>query len=228
MKSLGGLLQNVALTVSSAEIARGHGAPKNFARDDSRRNLTVIELLAVSALRQGRRRGRALRAIGIAMSLAAAGFAHASSDDAMQGLDEQVQEIKSDVLAIAAELRQLEEKLLYPSGTQVAVFVSLAEGDPLELDSVRIRIDDQPVAHHIYSFKELEALRKGGVQRIYTGNLQTGEHRIEVSVAGTLPGRAELDRTESFSFRKDVGPRVVGLILAGQPAGGAHIQLGGL
>jgi len=167
-------------------------------------------------------------AIGIAVvaAIAAAGIANASENNVMQGLDEQVQEIKSDVLAIAAELRQLEEKLLYPSDTQVAVFVSLADGDPLDLDSVRIQIDNEPVAHHIYSFKELTALRKGGVQRIYTGNLQTGDHRIEVSVAGTMPGGGTVDRTESFAFRKDVEPRVVGLVLAGQASGDAQIQLG--
>ena len=190
----------------------------------------MIEILAVSPERRGRGclSTRVCGAIGIAVvvSLAVAGFANAAEDDAMQGLDEQVQEIKSDVLSIAAELRQLEEKLLYPSDTQVAVFVSLAKGDPLDLDSVRIQIDDQPVAHHIYSFKELGALRKGGVQRIYIGNLQTGDHRIEVSVLGTLPGGTALDRTESFTFRKDVGPRVVGLVLAGQASSDAQIQLG--
>src|SRR5262245_61105788 len=76
----------------------------------------------------------------------------------MRGLDEQVQEIKSDVLSIAAELNRLEEKLLYPSGTQVAVFVELAKGDQVRLDAVRLQIDGQLVAHYIYSFKELEAL----------------------------------------------------------------------
>ena len=145
----------------------------------------------------------------------------------MQGLDEQVQEIKSDVLAIATELQQLEEKLLYPSDTQVAVFVSLAEGAALELDSVQIQIDGEPVAHHIYGFKELEALRKGGVQRIYTGNLPTGEHRMQVSMAGTLPGGSEFDEAESFSFRKDVEPKVIGLTLAGQTVGGVQIVIGG-
>ena len=158
------------------------------------------------------------------MSLAAVGFARA--DEAMQGLDEQVQEIKSDVLAIATELRQLEEKLLYPSDTQVAVFISLAEGDSVELDSVKIRIDGEPVARHIYSFKELEALRKGGVQRIYTGNLPTGEHRIEVSMAGALANESRFDETESFLFQKSVEPKVVSFSLAGQTVGGARIQLG--
>ncbi len=164
-------------------------------------------------------------AIAIAIWLTSAGFARA--DEGMRGLDEQVQEIKSDVLAIATELRQLEEKLLYPSHTQVAVFVSLDAGERLELDSVQIQIDGEPVARHVYSFKELEALRKGGVQRIYTGNLPTGEHRIEVSMAGTLPGGTGFDETEGFTFQKDVEPKVVGLTLAAKTVGGAAIRLGG-
>ena len=148
------------------------------------------------------------------------------SKQQMQSLDEQVQEIKSDVLGIAAELSRLEERLLYPSNTQVAVFVSLAEGETLRLDSVQIQIDGELVAHHIYSFKELEALQKGGVQRIYTGNVSTGEHRLEVSVAGKLSSGTDLAATESFSFSKDVEPKRVGLTLAAGDSGAASIRLG--
>jgi len=133
----------------------------------------------------------------------------------MRGLDEQVQEIKSDVLSIAAELSRLEEKLLYPSGTQVAFFIALAKGDQMRLDAVRVQIDGQLVAHHIYSFKELEALRKGGVQRIYVGNVATGDHKLEVLVDGKLEGGADFSRTERFTFRKEVKPKLVGLTLAG-------------
>jgi hypothetical protein len=151
----------------------------------------------------------------------------AESREQMRSLDEQVQEIKSDVLSIAAELSRLEEKLLYPSDTQVALFVSLAEGQDFRLDSVRIQIDGELVAHHIYSFKELEALEKGGVQRIYTGNLPTGEHRLEVSVAGELPGGGDVSGSESFSFSKDVQPKLVGITLAGRDSGAASIEFGG-
>jgi hypothetical protein len=132
----------------------------------------------------------------------------------MKGLDEQVQEVKSDVLAIAAELNRLEEKLLYPSGTEVAVFVALPKGEPMRLDAVRIQIDGHLVAHYIYSFKELEALRKGGVQRIYVGNVATGDHQIEVTVDGKLDSGADFNRTERFTFRKEVKPKLVGLTLA--------------
>jgi len=143
----------------------------------------------------------------------------------MRGLDEQVQEIKSDVLGISEELSRLEEKLLFPSGTQVAIFVALAEADPLRLDAVQLHIDGQLVAHYIYSSKELEALRKGGVQRLYVGNVTTGEHQLEVLVDGKLEGGADFSRTEQFAFRKEVKPKLVGLTLAGPSSGGSPIAL---
>jgi len=141
----------------------------------------------------------------------------------MRGLDEQVQEIKSDVLGIAAELNQLEEKLLYPSGTQVAIFVALAKGDAMRLDAVRLQIDGQLVAHYIYSFKELEALRKGGMQRIYVGNVSTGDHKLEVLVDGKTENGADYTRTEHFTFRKEVKPKLVGLTVG---SGATPIALG--
>ena len=144
----------------------------------------------------------------------------------MRGLDEQVQETKSDVLSIAAELSQLEEKLLYPSGTQVAIFVALAKGDQMRLDAVRLQIDGQLVAHYIYSFKELEALRKGGVQRIYVGNVATGDHQLNVLVDGKLKDGADFSRTEHFTFHKQVKPKMVELTVAGPDAGNTPVTIG--
>jgi len=130
--------------------------------------------------------------------------------------DEQVQEIKSDVLSITAELNQLEEKLLYPSNTQVALFVSLVSGETFRLDAVEIQLDGKPVAHHIYTFKELEALQKGGVQRIYTGNIRTAEHDLQVSVIGKYGGGTDFRKTDRFKINKDVGPKIVEITLGAQ------------
>jgi predicted negative regulator of RcsB-dependent stress response len=152
------------------------------------------------------------------------GWAQQNDQQQMRGLDEQVQEIKSDVLSIAAELNRLEEKLLYPSGTQVAIFIALTKGDQMRLDAVRLQVDGQLVAHHIYSFKELDALRKGGVQRIYVGNVTTGDHQLEVLIDGKLEGGADFSRTERFTFRKEVKPKMVELTLAG--SGNTPIALG--
>jgi hypothetical protein len=148
--------------------------------------------------------------------LSVAAYAQGISKEQIKGLDEQVQEIKSDVLSIAAELNQLEEKLLYPSNTQVAIFVSLVRGETFRLDSVEIQLEGKPVAHHIYTFKELQALQKGGVQRIYTGNIRTGDHALQVSVIGKSAGGVDLRKTGRFKFNKDVGPKIVEISLAAQ------------
>ena len=149
-----------------------------------------------------------------------------SDQQQMRSLDEQIQEIKSDALRMSAELSQLEEKLLYPSGTQVAIFVELAKGDTMRLDAVRLQIDGQLVAHYIYSAKELQALRKGGVQRIYVGNVVTGDHKLDVLVDGKLEGGADFSRTGQFTFRKEVKPKMVGLTLSGPQSGNTPIKLG--
>jgi len=155
-----------------------------------------------------------------------AAWAQDSDREQMKGLDAQVQEIKSDVLSIAAELSLLEEKLLYPSGTQVAVFVALAQGDTMRLDAVRVSIDGQLVAHYIYSFKELDALRRGGVQRLYVGNLPTGQHQLAVQVDGKLEGGADYSYSEQFGFAKGIEPKLVGLTLSGPGSGQSPIALG--
>jgi hypothetical protein len=169
--------------------------------------------------------------LGIGIAVASTGGIAAESaprkSSSMQSLDEQVQEVKSDVLAIAAELSNLEEQLLYPSNTQIAVFVSIEEGDEVALDSAQISIDGELVAQHIYSFKELEALRKGGVQRIYTGNIRTGDHQIEVSIAGKRAGGKDFGAVETFAFSKAVDPKLVGIQLASGSSGDATIAIKG-
>ena len=147
------------------------------------------------------------------------------SGEQLRGLDEQVQEIKSDVLEIAAELERLEDRLLYPSKTQFAVFVELADDSEFRLDAVKIEIDGQLVAHYIYSFKELEALQNGGVQRLYTGNIATGEHELHVTYDGKLKGGKEVTRSDRFSFIKDVEPKLLGLTVASADAGPSGIAL---
>jgi hypothetical protein len=148
------------------------------------------------------------------------------SGEDMKSLDGQVQEIKSDVLSIAAELSSLEERLLYPSNTQVAVFVSIDENEDFRLDAVQIEIDGELATHHIYSFKELEALQKGGVQRIYTGNIPSGDHQMNVTMIGKLKSGKEFSESDSFAFAKGVKPKALGITLAGPGLGNNGIQVG--
>jgi hypothetical protein len=149
---------------------------------------------------------------------ASAPYAQELASAEMRSLDEQVQEIKTDVLGIAAELNRLEEKLLYPSNTHLAIFVSIAEGETFRLDSMQIDIDGQLATHYLYGFKELDALQNGGVQRVYTGNVPTGSHEIAVSINGKTPGGDDFNGTETFAFDKGVEPKLLGIELSGPKA----------
>jgi hypothetical protein len=131
----------------------------------------------------------------------------------IKGLDEQVQDIKKDVLGISAQLNQLEEKLLFPSNSQVSFFVSLNKESGFQPDAVQLKLDDQDVAHHIYSFNEVDALLDGGVQRIYTGNVRTGDHTIQVSVAGKSSG-SKKNQTITHTVTKGIGPQFVEIHLS--------------
>ena len=137
------------------------------------------------------------------------------SGDGMRSLDGQVQEVKSDVLSIASELNTLEERLLFPSHTQVSIFVSLAEDENFRLDAIELEIDGELATHHIYSFKELDALQSGGVQRLYTGNLTTGDHQLSVKMIGKLKSGKDFSESDSFVFSKGIEPRALGLTLSG-------------
>lgn len=142
--------------------------------------------------------------------------AHADevSKEQVKSLDEQVQELKNETLGIGAQMRLLEEKLLYPSSTQVAIFISLDKDAKFEISSVEIQIDSKPAARHVYTARELDALRHGGMQRIYTGNIQAGEHALSVVVNGKTSGSTFANTSKSFTFTKDVDARMLELRLS--------------
>ena len=144
--------------------------------------------------------------------------------DQIKGLDEQVQDVKKDVIDLTAELSRLEEKLLFPSNTQVSIFISLNAGDSFRLDTVQIKLDNIIVAHHLYNFRELEALQKGGVQKIYVGNIKTGDHELVVSFVGKAPAGGDLQRSASYKLSKDVGPEFVEIRLSGSASDAQEIQ----
>ena len=147
------------------------------------------------------------------------GYAQDVSREQIKGLDEQVQEIKAEALSIAAELNQLEEKLLYPSNTQIALFVAWDTDETFRLDTIEVELDGEPTARHIYTFKELEALQKGGVHRLYTGNMTTGEHEMHVFASGKSSAGFDVKNSKQFKVHKNMGPKTVEILLAPQRIG---------
>ncbi|WP_369602356.1 hypothetical protein AAIA72_05160 [Hahella sp. SMD15-11] len=97
---------------------------------------------------------------------------------AEESLQAQAARLKQDVIELNRELYRLEEELLYPADTQLVVYVAMDPDAPFELDGVELTIDNSPGTSYLYSDRELRALRQGGIQRLYTGNVAAGPHEI--------------------------------------------------
>ena len=101
----------------------------------------------------------------------------------------QVESLKESVLTLNRDLLILEEELLYPASSQVAVYVSMDLGTFFNLDAVKLEINNTLVASELYSDKQTQALFRGGVQRLYMGNLKAGEHEFSAIFTGRGPQR---------------------------------------
>ncbi|HBE91207.1 MAG TPA: AraC family transcriptional regulator [Gammaproteobacteria bacterium] len=126
-------------------------------------------------------------------------------------LDEEIQSLKKEVLAINRSLFMLEEELLFPSSTQIAVFVSMDVGKFFSLDSVQLKIDDKVVSNYLYTQREVDALHRGGVQRLYMGNLKSGEHELIAVFTGKGPNGRDYRRGADLVVNKSLGARFVEL-----------------
>jgi hypothetical protein len=99
----------------------------------------------------------------------------------------QVENLKVSVLNLNRDLLILEEELLYPPSNQVAVYLSMDLGQFFNLDAVKLEIDNKLVASELYTDKQISALYRGGVQRLYIGNLKAGEHEVSAFFTGRGP-----------------------------------------
>jgi len=135
---------------------------------------------------------------------------------AANGLREDIQTIKQQALELNRDLFLLEEELLFPSNTQVSVFVSMNVGEFFQLDSVKLKIDGKEVADYLYTQRELDALARGGVQRLYIGNLRTGDHELVAFFIGKGPHGRDYKRGTTLSISKRLGPKYVELKIVDQ------------
>jgi hypothetical protein len=128
-----------------------------------------------------------------------------------RGLDQEVQGLKKDVVDLNKDLFVLEEELLFPANTQVAVFLSMDVGDFFALDSVQLKIDQKEVINYLYTPREVEALLKGGIHRLYLGNLKVGKHELVAFFSGKGPNDRDYKRGATLTFEKGIGAKYLEL-----------------
>jgi hypothetical protein len=129
----------------------------------------------------------------------------------LKTLDQEVQGLKKDVIDLNKDLFVLQEELLFPANTQVALYVSMDVGTFFALDSVTVKIDNKEVKNYLYTAREAQALLKGGVQQIYLGNLKVGKHELVAFFSGKGPIDREYKRGATINFDKGVGAKYLEL-----------------
>ncbi|TDJ42460.1 MAG: AraC family transcriptional regulator [Gammaproteobacteria bacterium] len=131
-------------------------------------------------------------------------------------LDQETQSLKKAVLELNKELFLLEEELLYPANTQVAIFVSMDIGEYFALDSIQLTLDGKDVSNYLYTEREVDALHRGGVQQLYVGNLKVGEHELVAIFTGKGPHDRDYKRGATLQFAKNIGSKYVELTISDQ------------
>ncbi|HEY5624735.1 MAG TPA: AraC family transcriptional regulator [Gammaproteobacteria bacterium] len=147
-------------------------------------------------------------------SLAEFQLANASDSSEFRTLDEDIQDLKTAVTDLNRDLFLLEEELLFPANTQVAVFVSMDVGEFFALDSVQLTLDGENVANYLYTAREVDALIRGGVHQLFLGNVRAGEHEIVAIFTGQGPHVRDYRRGATLSFDKGIGPKYIELSIS--------------
>ena len=132
-------------------------------------------------------------------------------DADQQNLSEQIETLKQAMINLNRDLFILEEDLLFPASTQVAVYLSMDVGEYFALDAVEIRIGGEVKTYYLYTDRQVNALYRGGVQRLYVGNVNQGEHELTAYFIGIGPEKREYKRAVSVQFSKSEDPVAVEL-----------------
>lgn len=128
-------------------------------------------------------------------------------------LSVEVEDLKDTLLNLNRDLLILEEELLFPANTQIALFLSLDVGEFFQLDAVKLEIDGDLVASHLYTERQIDALHRGGVQRLHIGNLKSGTHEVTAFFTGIGPQGREYKRGTTVEIEKTQNPVLLELII---------------
>lgn len=135
----------------------------------------------------------------------------------LKRISKYVQSLKSDVVDLNHDLKQMEERILYPSSTKYSVFVSFSSGQFFQLESVKLKLNGKMVATHIYSEKQQSAMLRGGIHRLYMTNLADGEHSATAFFTGIGPGGRSYKRATNIEFEKHANSSYLELAIGDDP-----------
>jgi hypothetical protein len=137
--------------------------------------------------------------------------AEMGDDGPRTSMDAQMEDIKLSLVELKRDLVVLEEDLLFPASSQVAVFLAMNLGEFFALDAVTLKLNGKEVTHYLYTEKQVDALFRGGVQRLFVGNVRQGHNRLTAFFTGHGPSGRDYRRATTVDFEKTFEPTFVEL-----------------
>nr|WP_136250736.1 hypothetical protein [Ningiella ruwaisensis] len=133
------------------------------------------------------------------------------SQNSQSELAKEIESLRQAMVNLNRDLFILEEDLLFPSSTQVAIYLSMDVGEYFALDSVELKLNGEVSTHYLYTERQVDALYRGGVQRLHVDNLGQGQHELTAFFIGTGPEQREYKRGVTINFEKDDEPVAIEL-----------------
>ncbi len=164
------------------------------------------------------RTGQRSAALAVVLALWVGGASLHADSGTPATLGEQMEDVKASLLELKRDLVILEEDLLFPASSQVSVFLSMDIGVLFELDAVTLKVNGKQVSHHLYTESQVDALHRGGVQKLYVGNVKQGENRVTAFFTGRGPSGRDFKRAATVSFEKTFEPTFVALAISDETA----------
>ncbi|HIE64492.1 MAG: tetratricopeptide repeat protein [Nitrospira sp.] len=131
----------------------------------------------------------------------------------IESLGTKIQTLKEEILDLNSRLYRLQEDLLFREDASLVIFLRVEGEDYFKLDSVKIRLNDTMVSSHLYSHREVTALLKGGVQRLYTGKIKSGVNELVAVFTGRDPEEKAYEQVETISIEKKEGATFIQIII---------------
>ena len=76
---------------------------------------------------------------------------------------------------------------------------------------MQINVDGKNISNHLYTQREINALKRGGVQRVYLGNIASGKHELVAFFTGKGPNKRAYKRGTTIEIEKTSSPLFVEL-----------------
>jgi hypothetical protein len=101
--------------------------------------------------------------------------------------------------------------MLYPDANQLAVYLSVDSGERFTISQVKLRVNAREMALIQYDDIQMDAFNRGGIERIFIGNIEVGDHTVTAIISGEANNGQKMKRAVSQQFSKSANANVLEL-----------------